>query len=147
VDSEIQGNKIYYISHSGYGRMPIEKKHGLNNVSILFGQVVAPKNIKVNEKYIEKYSKVYVAKLDEFTKEIVKHSNQGLTPDQMAWQKKIDEALEADENTKKSFAYRKMSDEEFDTVCQDKQNTALLENTNPIFEPTFFGRFWNFIFS
>lgn len=139
IESEVGKNNFYYISHSGYGRMPIEKINGSDNVSILYGQVNLPKKIKVTEKQIEKYTSLNLAKLNEVTAEVIKHSKQESRQD---WD---DELLNTDENYKQIFAYRKMSDEEFDKVCEVKPIPPHNENCEPE-ELGFFEKMWNFIF-
>ncbi|NJM53213.1 MAG: hypothetical protein HC846_07360 [Blastocatellia bacterium] len=139
VDLEIAENDFYYISHSGYGRMPIEKKNGLDNVSILYGQVFAPKNIKITKKYIREYTSVDLVKLNDITKEVLKHSNNEPRQDL------DDDLLNTDENLKQILAYRKMSDKEFDEVCEGKPVTTQSENCEPE-ELSFFEKIWNFIF-
>lgn len=138
IDSEIGENEFYYISHSGYGRMPIEKKNGFDHVSILYGQVFLPKKIKVTEKFISEYSSINLAKLNDLTKETIKHSNK---KSNNHW----DALLETDENFKQILAYRKMSDEEFDVVCKKNFVETKTENCEPE-ELNVFEKIWNFIF-
>lgn len=142
IDSEIGTNDFYYISHSGYGRMPIEKKNGLDNVSILYGQVILPKKIKVSEKYVEKYTSINLAKLEEVTDEVVKHSKQKQIQE---W----DELLETDENFKQILVYKKMSDEKFGEVCNAKPIPTQVETQVENCETedlSFFEKILNFIF-
>jgi hypothetical protein len=140
VDSEIGKNDFYYISHSGSGRMPIEKLNGSENISILYNRVFLPKKIKVTEKPISKYSTKSLANLNEVIKETIKHSAK-----QSTWDLDDDNLISSDEKYKQVLTYRKMSDEEFDVVCKTNFVEMKTENCEPE-ELSVFEKIWNFIF-
>lgn len=140
IDSEIGENEFYYISHSGSGRMPIEKKNGSENISILYNRVFLPKKIKVTEKPIGKYSTKNLANLNEVIKETIKHSEK-----QSTWDLDDDNLISSDEKYKQILTYRKMSDEEFDVVCKTNFVETKTENCEPE-ELSVFEKIWNFIF-